>query len=200
MKKLALLIAFTVIVGAAMPVLAQSGYAVDANHSNVGFSVPILNGVSRVRGKFTDFTVNVDYNEVDLTKSSVTAIIKTTSIDTGVEARDRHLRTADFFEVEKYPDITFHSTQIEKRGKDFVAVGNFTMHGATKEISIPFVANGKFVNEANKVTMVGFTGTISLDRRDYGISYQHAQIPNWIGYDVQVELTVLLRTQPPKQN
>src|SRR5882672_1677759 len=78
-------------------------YSVDANHSTVGFSVPILDGVSSVKGKFTDFSVDINFDETDVTKSSVTATIKATSIDTGVEARDKHLRTADFFEVEKYP-------------------------------------------------------------------------------------------------
>ncbi len=177
---------------------AQTKYGVDAAHSNVGFTIPILDGVSKVRGKFTDFAVTADYDSSDVTKSNVTATIKAASIDTGIEARDKHLRTADFFDAEKYPEITFQSTRIVKKDKGFEATGNFTMHGVTKEIVIPFVENGNFVNEANKTTVRGFTGTLSLDRRDYGILYKHATIPNWIGDLVQIDLTVLLRTQPPK--
>ena len=174
-------------------------YAVDAAHSNVGFTIPILNGVSKVRGKFNDFTVAVDYDDADVTKSSVTATIKTASVDTGIEARDKHLRTPDFFDAEKYPEITFQSTKIIKKEKGFEAVGNFTLHGVTKEITIPFTENGSFVNEANKTTLRGFTGTITLNRRDFGMLYKHATIPNWIGDEVQVDLTILMRTQPPKQ-
>lgn len=177
---------------------APTNYGVDANHSNVGFTVPILNGVSKVRGKFTDFAVVVDYNDADISKSTVTATIKTASVDTGIEARDKHLRTPDFFDAEKYPEITFQSTRIEKKGKGFEATGNFSLHGVTKEIVIPFTDNGSFVNESNKTTMRGFTGMVNLNRRDYGMLYKHATIPNWVGDVVHIDLTVLLRTQPPK--
>ncbi len=177
---------------------APTKYGIDAAHSNVGFTVPILNGVSHVRGKFNDFTVTVDYDDADVTQSALTATIKTASIDTGIEARDKHLRTPDFFDVEKYPEITFQSTRIVKKADGFELTGNFTLHGVTKEITIPFTDNGSFVNDANKTTMRGFTGTLNLNRRDYGMLYKHATIPNWIGDIVQIDLTVLLRTQPPK--
>jgi polyisoprenoid-binding protein YceI len=84
-------------------------YRIDTNHSTVGFSIPIMGGLSKVNGKFTDFTVILTNDEKDITKSSVSVIIKATSINTGIPARDNHLRTADFFDVEKYPEITFRS-------------------------------------------------------------------------------------------
>ena len=182
----------------AAPAQTPVKYAVDAAHSNVGFTIPILNGVSKVRGKFSDFTVTVDYDDADVTRSSVSATIKTASVDTGIEARDKHLRTPDFFDAEKFPEITFQSTKIVKTGKGFEATGNFTLHGVTKEIVIPFTENGTFVNESNKTTLRGFTGTVILNRRDFGMLYKHATIPNWVGDEVQVDLTVLMRTQPPK--
>jgi polyisoprenoid-binding protein YceI len=178
--------------------IAPVSYSVDAAHSNVGFSVPILNGLSRVRGKFTDFKIDVDYDETDITKSKVKAVIKAASIDTGIQRRDDHLRNADFFDVEKFPEITFESSRIEKKGKDFVAHGAFTMHGVSKEIALPFTSTGSFVNEGNKTKMIGFTGNLNLDRRDYGMNYKNAANPNFLGYIVHVELLVLLRTQPPK--
>ncbi len=98
---------------------APTKYSADANHSNVGFSVPILDGVSQVKGKFTTFTINLDYDEANITKSSVSAVIKTASIDTGIDGRDKHLRSADFFDAEKYPEITFQSKRVEKKGKTF---------------------------------------------------------------------------------
>jgi len=168
-------------------------YSVDANHSTVGFSVPILDGVSSVRGKFTDFTIDIDYDETDIAKSSVTAKIKAASIDTGVEARDKHLRTADFFEVEKYPEISFQSTRIVKKGKNFIAVGTFTMHGVSKEISIPFTNTGKFYNEKTKKNLLGFSANLQLDRRDYGMTWKHSAVPNWVGDLVTIELVILVR-------
>ncbi len=198
LKKLTVLLFLAGLLTVSAAAQAPTKYGVDANHSNVGFTIPILNGVSKVRGKFTEFKVDVDYDESDVTKSTVTAIIKTASIDTGNEGRDKHLRTPDFFDAEKYPEITFQSTRIVKKGKGFEATGNFTLHGVTKEIVIPFLDNGSFVNETNKTTMRGFTGTLNINRRDYGILYKHATIPNWVGDIVHIDLTVLLRTAPPK--
>ncbi len=80
---------------------AATTYEIDTAHSTVGFSVPILGGLSQVKGKFSEFTATINYDEADVTKSSVTATIKTASIDTGIERRDAHLRNADFFDVEK---------------------------------------------------------------------------------------------------
>jgi polyisoprenoid-binding protein YceI len=191
---LLLLCLFSIPAGA----FAPTHYSVDAGHSNVGFSIPILNGVSQVRGKFNEFTVNLEYDDADITKSTVSATIKAASIDTGIERRDAHLRTADFFDVEKYPEITFQSTKIMKKGKDFSAIGTFTMHGVTKEIEIPFTANGSFVNEANKTKLIGFTGKIDLNRRDYGMTWKNNSVPDFVGDIVHVDLVVLLRTQPPK--
>src|SRR5262245_61824658 len=106
-KSLFLVLAFTIAVSAQVTTTKQ--YPIDMNHSNVGFSVPIMGGLSKVRGKFTDFTVNLTNDEKDITKSSVSVVIKATSINTGIDGRDRHLRTADFFDVEQFPEITFQS-------------------------------------------------------------------------------------------
>lgn len=200
MRKLPLMFLLVCLFFVSAQVLAvpPTKFSVDVNHSTVGFTIPILNGVSSVRGKFTEFAVDVDYDEADITKSTVTAKIKAASIDTGVEGRDKHLRNPDFFDVEKYPEITFQSTRIVKKGKGFVAIGNFTMHGVTKEISIPFTVNGKFVNPTNQATLIGFTGNVSINRRDYGINWQHSSIQNWVGDVVKIELTVLLRAARPQ--
>ena len=130
---LAVLIAATPFFG------SQTKYETDTAHSNIGFAVPIAGGLSHVRGKFNDFTVAIVYDDKDVSKSSVHAVIKATSIDTGIERRDNHLRTADFFEVEKYPEITFKSSSVVKKGKGYVARGTFTMRGVSKEIDLPFV-------------------------------------------------------------
>jgi polyisoprenoid-binding protein YceI len=184
----------------ALPVRgAVTKYVIDANHSNVGFSIPIMGGFSRVQGKFTDFSVNIDYDDADVTKSSVMATIKAASIDTGVERRDTHLRTADFFDVEKFPEITFQSKRVEKKGDKFIAHGTFTMHGVSKEISIPFTVTGKSTDAESKRSHVGFRATLILDRRDYGITWANPKMPNWVGNEVEITLDLLARTpDPPK--
>ncbi|MGH9967045.1 MAG: YceI family protein [Pyrinomonadaceae bacterium] len=174
-------------------------YSADANHSTVGFSIPILNGVSKVRGKFTNFTVSLEYDEANIANSSVNVIIKTASIDTGIEARDKHLRTEDFFDVEKYPEITFKSKRVEKKGKHFLVTGDLSMHGVTKELAIPFMVSGRYVNAANQQAMVGFLANLSLNRRDYGMIWKHSAIPNFVGDIVHIDLAVLVRADMPKK-
>src|ERR671912_9452 len=115
---------------------ATTTYETDTAHSNVGFSIPIAGGLSHVRGKFNDFKVTIVYDDKDITKSSVDAVIKAASIDTGIERRDAHLRNPDFFDVEKFPEITFESKRVEKKGGGYVAHGTFTMHGIAKEIEL----------------------------------------------------------------
>ena len=167
-------------------------YPIDMNHSNVGFSVPIMNGLSKVKGKFTDFTVTLNVDEKDITKSTVNVVIKATSIDTGVENRDKHLRNADFFDVEKYPDITFQSSRIEKKGKQFIAHGPLTVHGVTKEIALPFTVTG--VNESADKTKksVGYSASIVLNRRDYGINWNH-RVPGFVGDNITVDIDLITR-------
>lgn len=170
-----------------------ASYKVDTNHSTVGFNVPMLGGLSEVTGKFSNFTVDIEYDEADVTKSSVTATIKADSIDTGIDARDKHLKTPDFFDVEKFPEITFKSKSVVKKGKNLSVVGDFSMHGVTKEITIPFTVAGKNKNEANGKITYGFAATLKLNRTDYGVNYQHKTVPNWIGNDIEIKLFILTR-------
>ena len=181
-----------------LTVVAQSGtttkpYPIDNGHSTVGFSVPIMGNLSKVRGKFTEFTINLTNDEKDTTKSSVNVVIKAASIDTGIEGRDKHLRTADFFDVEKLPDITFQSTRIEKKGKQFIAHGPLTMHGVTKEIALPFTVTGVNENADKTKKNIGYSASIVLNRRDFGINYQHKTIPNWVGDNITVEIDLITR-------
>lgn len=175
------------------PAGQATSYNVDTNHSTVGFTVSILGGLSKVRGKFTNFAVVIDYDEADITKSAVTATIKADSIDTGIEQRDTHLKTADFFDVAKYPEITFQSKRVEKKGSQLIVTGTFTMHGVSKEISIPFTLNGKYTSPGVKWPTYGFSARLVLNRRDYGINWQHNTVPNWVGDEVEIELDLITR-------
>ena len=173
-------------------------YPIDNNHSTVGFSVPILGGLSQVKGKFTDFAITLNNDDKDITKSSVSVVIKATSVDTGIEGRDRHLRNADFFDVEKYPEITFKSERIEKKGKQFIAHGPLTMHGVTKEIALPFTVTGTFKNPSTNKMSVGYSARTVLNRRDFGINYSRQDIPTFVGDNITIEIELVTRALDPK--
>ena len=187
---------FTTIVLAQVPPMARP-YPIDNNHSTVGFSVPIFGGLSQVKGKFTDFTITLNNDEKDITKSNVSVVIKATSINTGIEGRDRHLRTADFFDVEKFPEITFKSERIEKKGKQFIAHGPLTMHGVTKEIALPFTVNGTHTNPTNQKFAVGYSAKLVLNRRDFGINYSRQDNPTFVGDNITIEIELITRAIDP---
>jgi polyisoprenoid-binding protein YceI len=182
--------------------VAQSGstrpYPIDNNHSTVSFSVPILGGLSQVKGKFMDFAITLNNDEKDITKSNVSVVIKATSINTGIEGRDRHLRTADFFDVEKFPEITFKSEHIEKKGKQYIAHGPLTMHGVTKPIALPFTVTGTFKNPTNNKISVGYSAKMVLNRRDFGINYARQDSPTFVGDNITVEIELVTRALDPK--
>ena len=177
---------------------ATTKYELDVAHSNVGFSIPIMGGLSHVRGKFNEFSATIIYDDKDVTKSSVVATIKAASIDTGIERRDAHLRNPDFFEVEKYPEITFKSSRIEKKGKNFIAHGTFTMHGVSKEIALPFTINGMRKDEKTGKTTLGVTARATLNRRDYGINFARPDNPAFLGDMVEIELNLITRAASPE--
>lgn len=180
---------------AAVPASNSSAvpYTVDKAHSTVGFSVPILGGLSKVRGKFMDFDVQLNYDEADITKSSVSATIKAASIDTGIENRDKHLRNPDFFDVEKYPDITFQSKRVEKKGSQLTAYGTFTMHGVSKEIALPFTITGKHKGAKEGDVSIGFSSRLTINRQDYGMTYRNKSNPTFVGDEVEIELDLITR-------
>ncbi len=144
-------------------------YNLDKAHSSIGFRVKHF-GLVDVPGYFRDFTGTIVYDAKDMKKSSVNFSAKMTSVDTGVAARDNHLRTADFFEVEKFPEMTFKSTKVEKKGKDWLVTGDLTMKGVTKQISFPFTVVG-FKKDAKGGVKMGVTAETSVNRRDFGVNY-----------------------------
>ena len=172
---------------------AVTKYETDAAHSNIGFSIPVAGGLSQVGGKFTDFKVTIIYDDKDITKSSVDAVIKTASIDTGIERRDVHLRSADFFDAEKNPDITFKSSRVEKKGKDFIAHGTFTLHGVSKEIALPFTINGVNKDEKTGKTTLGLTARTTISKKEFGMTWGRPDNPNFLGDMVEIELNIITR-------
>ncbi|MCY7375653.1 MAG: YceI family protein [Pyrinomonadaceae bacterium] len=148
---------------------AAGNYNFDKAHSTIGFRVKHF-GLVDVPGYFRDFTGTINYDAKDMKKSAVVFSAKMTSVDTGVAPRDEHLRKADFFEVEKFPDMTFKSTKVEKKGKDLLVTGDFTMKGVTKQITFPFTVVG-FKKDAKGGMKMGVTAETSINRRDFGVNY-----------------------------
>ncbi len=198
LKRISLALILTWVLVAAPVEAATTKFELDAAHSNIGFSIPIAGGLSHVRGKFTDFTATIVYDDKDITKSSVRAVIKAASIDTGIERRDAHLRNPDFFEVEKYPEITFESKRIEKKGKGFIAHGAFTMHGVTKEIALPFTINGIKRDDKTGKTTLGVTARTTINRKDFGINFARPDNPDFLGDMVEIELNLITRAASPQ--
>jgi len=151
--------------------IGDSGvYTFDKAHSFIQFSINHF-GLTNVPGFFRDFTGTINFDAKDISRSTVEFTAKAASVDTGVAPRDNHLRTADFFEVEKYPDITFKSTKVQKKGKKWMLTGDFTMKGVTRSITFPFDIVGWLPADKNSGGKMGIAAETTINRRDYGINY-----------------------------
>ncbi len=189
-------ITFAAVLIMAAAATAADTYKIDPVHSRVEFTVRHL-VIANVRGNFTDFSGTIVYDPIDLAKSSVDVTIKSASISTGNPDRDKHLKSPDFFDAEKFPEITFKSDRIEKKGEKFVAVGKLTMRGVTKEVTIPFEYLGTAKDPYGNFR-IGFEGATSVNRQDYGISWNKA-LDNGgvlVGDEVKIELGVEAIKQP----
>ena len=169
-------------------------YKLDPAHSRIGFAVRHLE-INWVAGRFKEFEGTVHYDDKDVTRSSVEFTAKVASIDTEVEARDKHLRTADFFEVEKFPTMTFKSTRVERKGKDaYVLHGDLTLKGVTKPVALPFTIKGA-VKDPWGNTRFGIEAETKINRRDFGVNYGNAFAG---GLDVGNEVTISLQLEAVK--
>jgi polyisoprenoid-binding protein YceI len=176
---------------------AAETYTFDKAHSDVSFQ--IRHFLSKVRGRFTDFDGTIVADRAKPEASSVDFTIKATSIDTDNENRDKDLRSANFFEVEKYPEITFKSTKVTPRGQDrYDVTGILTMHGVTKELTLPVTFLGT-VN-TGRGEKAGFETSITLNRKDFGIVWNRVLDTGGttLGDDVIVSINVEAnKKQPP---
>jgi polyisoprenoid-binding protein YceI len=170
-------------------------YKIDPAHSIIGFAIRHLE-INWVEGRFKDFTGTIHYDEKDVTKSSVEFTAKVESIDTGVAARDKHLRTADFFEVEKFPEMSFKSTSVERKGKNnYVLHGDLTLKGVTKPVALPFTITGA-IKDSGGNTRFGINAQTKINRRDYGFTWGKAMENG--GFDIGNEVTIELQLEALK--
>lgn len=182
----------------ALPALALAEpvtYKVDADHSGVNFT--IRHFVSNVPGLFKDYDGSIVYDKDNPAASKVQFTIKAASIDTGNEDRDKHLRGTDFFDVEKFPTLTFASTGVKAQDKDTLEVtGDLTIHGVTKRVTLPvdFLGTVKTPNGEK----AGFETNFTVNRKDYGIVWNRVMDAGPIlGDDVKVTISVESDRQQP---
>lgn len=166
-------------------------FAIDKTHSETAFTVRHL--ISKVRGRFADFDGTIDFDPSNPEASKVAVTIQAASIDTSTPDRDAHLRSADFFDIERFPTLRFTSTAVTARGADqFVVTGDFTIRDVTKRIEVPAtylgVATDPWGNQK-----VAFEAEFTINRKDFGLNWNAALETG--GFLVGDEVTIALSVQ-----
>ncbi len=163
-------------------------FKVDQAHTNVGFRVAHL-VVAKTTGSFNDFDASFTYDAENMGSFSLMATIQVASIDTNNDRRDNHLRSADFFDVENHPTITFASTSLMMGEDGVVVVGDLTIRGVTQQIELPITIVGP-VQGPGGATVVGIEGQTTIDRHDFGVAWDN-RLDNGgviVGAEVRIEI------------
>jgi polyisoprenoid-binding protein YceI len=174
-------------------------YAIDASHTRVGF-VARHAMVTKVRGQFDEFEGTAHVDTATPANSSVKLVIKSASVSTGNEGRDQHVVGEDFFDVEKYPELTFVSTDVKRAGTDWTITGDLTIKDVTKPVTIEFEETGSAIDPWGN-TRIGFEGETSINRTDWGLSWNAALEAGGVlvSEKVKLEFDVSAVAQVPSQ-
>jgi polyisoprenoid-binding protein YceI len=167
--------------------LAEDRYEIDTAHASIGFSISHL-VISKVSGNFTEFSGSFALDDKNQLKQATTSI-KTTSIDTGIEKRDVHLRGPDFFDVEKFPEISFDAKKVINRDGKNLLLGKFTMHGVTRNIELPFKVNGPIKDPWGNIK-IGFEAETVINRKDFGLGWNKALESGGVVVGEEVEIVI----------
>jgi polyisoprenoid-binding protein YceI len=195
MKKLIAVLAAAL----AVPALAADTFKIDGAHTQAGFAVKHLM-ISTVRGEFGKTEGVVVFDEANPAKSSVEATIDAASIDTRDAKRDEHLRNADFFEVAKFPKITFKSTKVEKAGEGLKVTGDLTIKGVTKSVVLDVTGPTAEVKDPWGNAKRGVSASTKINRKDFGVSYgPNAVVGDEVTITIDAELTKEQPAAPAKK-
>ena len=167
-------------------------YTIDKAHSEADFTIRHM-AISNVHGAFGNISGTVVYDPTDLSKSSVHATIDVSSVDTGVAARDTHLKSPDFFDVAKFPTMTFQSTSVRPDGSGFDLDGNLTLHGVTKPVTLKVDQPSKEqLGMGGKSYARGFEATTTINRKDFGLVWNGTLKSGdaIIGDEVKIDITI----------
>jgi polyisoprenoid-binding protein YceI len=183
-------LAFGLLIGLSLA-SAQTTWKSDLSHSRVDFSVSHL-VIAEVTGRFTQFDVTLQQGKEDFSDSKLEATIKTASINTDNETRDKHLKSDDFLNADKFPDITFKSTSFEKTGKDtYKITGDLTIRDVTKTVVLDAKYNGSVTDPWGNVKSA-FKATTSVNRFDYGVKWNKAMETGGLVAGDTVNITLLV--------
>lgn len=147
-----------------------SSWKIDPMHSEADFTVRHM-GISNVRGRFSNLGGTVTFNDADITKSSVNATVDITTVDTGNSMRDNHLKSPDFFDAAKFPQMTFASKQIVKKDGKLVLLGDLTLHGVTKPVELSLEGPSKDLTDQQGHVHRGFSAEGVINRQDFGMKF-----------------------------
>ncbi len=150
-----------------------SNWIIDSKHSTAQFTVRHM-GISNVSGNFTVVSGTAILNEKDITQSQVNAVIDVNSVDTRVPDRDKDLRSANFFDAEKYPTMEFKSKRIVDNGGKLQMVGDLTMHGTTREITLDLDSPTAALTDNSGNQRRGFSASTTINRKDFGVVWSHS--------------------------
>lgn len=181
-----LVLSLSLALAALTPAVAADTFEVDAVHSGVNFTITHLK-VSRFHGRFNELAGKVVFDPADPTKSAVEITVKAASVDTGNAARDKHLRSQDFFSSEEFPEITFKGAGVKAAGENsFEVKGTLTFHGVSKEITVvvEHVATGPGMKGE---TRAGFEARFTIKRSEYGMDYSMGALGDDVSVVVWVE-------------
>ncbi len=169
---------------------AQAGerWELDVSHTELGFRVRHLM-VSWTRGTFTSFSGSLDYNEADVSKSKVSVHIDAASIDTHWKDRDTHLRSADFFDVEHFPALTFESSKVARVGDRLKLTGALTLHGVTRTVTLDADPLSPVSKDPWGALHIGTRATLKLNRKDFGLVWNKGLETGGVAVGDEVELT-----------
>ena len=166
-------------------------HTIDASHSQIEFSVKHMM-VSTVKGRFEKYSGEIEIDEANPANSKVDVTIETASINTGNEGRDAHLRSADFFDAEQYPTITFVSKKVEQLTEDTgIVTGDLTMHGVTRELPLTITREGATTNMQGK-NLQAFSASLVISRKDFGLEWNVAlESGGWLVSDqIKINLDI----------
>ena len=174
---------------------AADSYKIDPAHTSLNFSIRHM-GVSNVKGHFDAFAGSLVLDHGSIKEAS--GMVQVKSVNTGMERRDSHLRSPDFFDVAKYPEIRFKTKRVEQRGERTVLIADFTMRGVTKEMRLPVTLSGP-IKDPQGTTRIGLEGRTTLNRKDYGIQFNGVMETGglMLGEEVAIEIDAEATKQGP---
>jgi polyisoprenoid-binding protein YceI len=173
------------------PLGNSTAWKIDPNHSEADFAIKHM-AISTVHGTFRGVSGTINFDPNDIAAGSVNATIDVKSVNTGVDARDSHLRGPEFFETDKYPTMAFKSSSVKKTSDGYDVYGDLTIHGVTKPVTLKMETPGRPQVDAKGVAHCGFTATTMINRKDFGLLYAQKTTGGdaMLGDEVKIELNI----------